>query len=418
MTEPTGQASLVLGGVRSSSAEGPVDVVIRGDRISEIVPAGTAPAAEETIDGRGTWAVPGLVDLHAHLDKTLLGLPFWPNPGGRTVLELAENERRARPGLPGTVQQRVETLLRRLVAFGTSFIRTHVDIDTTAGLSNLIAVQAAGRTFAGRIDIQTVAFPQSGMLRRPGTAELMREAMAAGADVVGGLDPAGVDADPIAHLDAVFDLADRVGAGLDIHLHDPGELGAWQIEQICVRTATLGLQGKVTISHAMALGEVAPARQWELLEQLANNRISIATVAPGRGQMLPVTALHEAGVNLGCGNDGVRDMWNPHATGDMVHRANLLAWRAGYRTDREIALALHAATHGGAVAMGLTGYGIELGNVADLALIPGETVGEVVTTADPARWVVKAGKVVSRPMSGERGRREDEFDGVGRDIRV
>ena len=86
-------------------------------------------------------------------------------------------------------------------------------------------VLATREALAGRVDIQIVAFPQSGLLIRPGTAELLDRALAAGADVLGGLDPCAIDRDPARSLDLLFDLAERHGKPLDIHLHEPGELG-------------------------------------------------------------------------------------------------------------------------------------------------------------------------------------------------
>ena len=74
--------------------------------------------------------------------------------------------------------------------------------------------------------MQIVAFPQSGILREPGAAELLDAAVREGADLVGGLDPQGIDGDAEAHLDIVFGIAERRGVGVDIHLHDRGALGA------------------------------------------------------------------------------------------------------------------------------------------------------------------------------------------------
>ena len=37
--------------------------------------AADGPQGATVVDGRGHLAVPGLVDVHAHLDKTLWGLP-------------------------------------------------------------------------------------------------------------------------------------------------------------------------------------------------------------------------------------------------------------------------------------------------------------------------------------------------------
>ena len=39
------------------------------------------------------------------------------------------------------------------------------------------------------IDVQLVAFPQAGLLTRPGTAGLLEDALRQGVEVVGGIDP-------------------------------------------------------------------------------------------------------------------------------------------------------------------------------------------------------------------------------------
>lgn len=106
--------------------------------------------------------------------------------------------------------------------------------------------------------VDQVAFPQHGLLASPGTAELLEEALASGVRTIGGLDPAGADRDPIRNLDVIFALAERYGARVDIHLHDAGALGAWEIELIVERTASLGLQGRVPDAPADLV--VVPAR--------------------------------------------------------------------------------------------------------------------------------------------------------------
>ena len=133
-------------------------------------------------------------------------------------------------------------------------MRSHVDIDLRVGLRNLEQVLAARDAHRDKVSVQIVAFPQSGIVTSPGAAELLDEAVRAGADLVGGLDPAGYDGDIDGHLDVIFGIADRRGVGIDIHLHDGGLLGVSEIEEIARRTKALGLGGKVTISHAYALG--------------------------------------------------------------------------------------------------------------------------------------------------------------------
>ena len=56
-------------------------------------------------------------------------------------------------------------------------------------------------------------------------------------------------------------LAEVAALGIDIHLHDEGSLGTWELGLICDLTETRGLQGSVTVSHAYGLGEASPAEQ-------------------------------------------------------------------------------------------------------------------------------------------------------------
>jgi cytosine/creatinine deaminase len=390
-------STLLLTGVRPLG--GPArDLLIEAGRITRVGERLAAPDGATVVDGRGHLAVPGLVDAHAHLDKTLWGLLWRPHTAGDGLAALIDNEHRGRAELRRqgvTVAQRAAALLDAYVAAGTSHIRSHVDVDTAAGLDSLHGVMEARDAFADRVQVELVAFPQSGLLVRPGTAELLEAAVRAGADLVGGLDPAGFDQRPVEHLDAVFAIAGRHGCGLDIHLHDGGELGAFTIDLIIERTRALGLAGRVTISHAFALAEVPGARLERLVEGLAGQRISLATVAPGTRPPLPLARLRSAGVAVGLGCDGVRDLWSPWGNGDLLERAALLAWRGGARRDQDLAAALELATAGGAGVLGLDGYGLVPGCWADLALVPAETAAEAVVAHPPRSLVLKRGRVVA-----------------------
>ena len=391
--------SLLLTGVRPLG--GPArDLLVADGKITRVGERLEAPEGATVVDGRGQLAVPGLVDAHAHLDKTLWGLPWRPHSAGDGLTALIDNEHRGRAELRRqgvTVAQRAAGLLAAYVAAGTSHIRSHVDVDTVAGLDSLEGVIEARDAFADRVGVELVAFPQSGLLVRPGTAELPDAAVRAGAHLVGGLDPAGFDQRPVEHLDAVFAIADRHGCGVDIHLHDGGELGAFTIDLIVERTRALGLAGKVTISHAFALAEVPEPRLGRLVEGLADQRVSLTTVAPGNRPPLPLSRLRAAGVTVGLGCDGVRDLWSPWGDGDPLGRAALLAWRAGARRDQDLAAALEVATVGGAGVLGLDGHGLEPGCWADLALVPASTVGEAVVAHPPRSLVLKRGQVVAGP---------------------
>src|SRR5215813_7672408 len=254
-----------------------VDVLVSGGITQRLAPSVTAPEGCPVIDGHGGILLPAFVDGHMHLDKTFWGLPWRLHEAGPTVLERIENERRLRRLLQLAPDVQVERLARQAIGRGTLFIRNHTDIDTEIGLRNFEGVLAVRERLRDVLSIQIVAFPQSGIVNRPGTAELLDRAVKDGADLIGGIDPAGLDGDPKGHLDVVFGIAARHGVGVDIHLHDPGALGALQVCLIVERTRALGLAGKVSISHVFCLGMVDEVELGQLLDMLVEQRIAIMT---------------------------------------------------------------------------------------------------------------------------------------------
>jgi cytosine deaminase len=128
-----------------------------------------------------------------------------------------------------------------------------------------------------------VAFPQAGIVREQGVRELLDAALAEGADLVGGLDPLLYDRDPVSHLDVVFDLAEKHGKGIDIHLHEAGTAGLFSLEEIAARTRAAGMDGQVTVSHAFALNTNPEPEVARVLDVLAEAGVSLTTVAPAKG---------------------------------------------------------------------------------------------------------------------------------------
>lgn len=188
-------ADLVISDVRPWGGEAR-DLVVSGTAITGVVPPGTAPGADRTVDGRGLLALPGLVNAHAHVDKSWWGLPWQPYDGAPGVAgRIAhERDRRGDLGIPGV--EPTSRVLAEMVRHGTTALRTHVDVDLGLGLRGLEVVAEAVAAYDGALSVETVAFPQDGVLRRPGVLDLLDRAAAAGADHVGGLDPATIDRDP------------------------------------------------------------------------------------------------------------------------------------------------------------------------------------------------------------------------------
>jgi cytosine/creatinine deaminase len=383
----------VLRGGRPWGADG--DILISAGVIERIEPDIRAPDAEE-IDVSGRLVLPGLVEAHCHLDKTLYGGAWVPHSAGEALADRIATERRERGPLGVPNVANIVALLERMAAAGTTYVRSHTDIDPALGLSGVEAVRAAVEAMDGRITVEQVAFPQYGVLTNPGTAELLEEALKSGVGTIGGLDPAGFDNDPVGQLDVVFGLAERYGAGIDIHLHDGGTLGTWQLELIAERTAATGLGGRVAVSHAYGLGQADGATQERLAARLAEAGVAIVTAAVYDFPVAPVKKLRAAGVTVACGHDGIRDLWGPYGSGDMLERAMHVAYRSTFRRDEDIELALEAATYGGARLLGLEAYGLTPGAAADLVVLEAGGPAEAVVAHPVRELVVKGGRVIAR----------------------
>jgi cytosine deaminase len=250
--------------------------------------------------------------------------------------------------------------------------------------------------FRDLVTIQIVAFPQSGILRSPGTAQLLDAAIAEGADLVGGLDPVGIDGDLDGHLDAIFAIAERRGVGVDIHLHDSGESGIAQLTAIAHRTEAAGLNGRVAVSHAFALGSVPTDLAERTADLLAEAGVAIMSHGPGGAVMPPLKVLHDHGVEVFGGSDNIRDAWSPFGNGDMLERAMMIGYRANFRHDEELALAFDMVTAAAARVLGIMPYGIEPGAPADFVAVEAGSLAEAVAAHPRRKLVIKAGRIVAK----------------------
>jgi cytosine deaminase len=373
-----------------------VDLRLADGRIAAIEPAGGASPGEAVVDLGGRLLCPAFVDGHIHLDKTLLGLDWQPHSPGDSVAERIAAEKRLRAGLALPLAARATRLIEQVAGFGTTRLRCHVDVDPAIGLSSLHALLELRERYRALIDIQLVAFPQSGILAAPGTAGLLDAAIAEGADLVGGLDPAGIDGDVAGHLDVVFAIAERRGVGIDIHLHDFGRLGCFELRQIAARTKAAGLQGRVAVSHAFALGMIDDAELAATADALAAADVAIMTNGPGPVAMPPVKWLTARGVVVFAGSDNIRDAWSPYGNGDMLERAMLIGYRSGFVADEDLRLAFAMATSIAAQATGAPGHRLEPGAPADLVALDAPHVPAAVVARPPGRLVFKQGRLVAR----------------------
>jgi cytosine/adenosine deaminase-related metal-dependent hydrolase len=372
-----------------------VSIDISGGRIAALRPAGDPVRRGRELDLGGQLVLPGLTDGHVHLDKTLLAMPWRPHRSAPSIRARIEDEKAHRRANPASLVERgAEKLLETALRLGTTSLRTHVDIDEVSKLDTLKEVLELRERWADRVQIQIVAFPQSGVVTCPVAAGYLEEALRMGADFIGGLDPVGIDGDQKGQLDVIFGLAERYGRGLDIHLHDGGEIGLAEIDDIVARTRAAGLEGRTTISHAFALADADPARLDATAKGLREAKVSILSSVPGGDRCPPIPKLRELGVDVFFGSDNIRDCWNPSSVIGMVDRAMLASYRFGLRRDEDIAALLDHVTTIPAQVAGLGEGGVEVGARADLIAFDAAHPPQIIVERQLPNIVIAKGAIM------------------------
>ncbi|KUL94143.1 cytosine deaminase [Bosea sp. WAO] len=371
-----------------------LSIDIAGDQVAALRPNGEdAPEARRSIELGGALVLPGLTDGHVHLDKTLLGVPWRPHQAAASIRARIEAEKDYRRSTRTPLaEQGAEALLEAALRRGTTSLRTHVDIDDVAKLDNLTQLLTLRERWADRMQIQIVAFPQSGILSCAPAAAYLDEALRMGADLIGGLDPVGIDGDRDGHLAIVFALAEKHGRGIDIHLHDGGSEGLDEIDDIIARTRAGGLGGQVTISHAFALADADERHLDATADALRESGVAILSSIPGGDRCPPIPRLRARGVEVFFGSDNIRDCWNPSTVIGMVDRAMLGAYRFGLRRDEDIAALLDHVTTIPSRICGLGAGEIRPGARADIVAFEAPHAPQVIVERQLPSLIVSRGK--------------------------
>ena len=376
---------------------GTADVVLDGDVVAAVLPAGSAPAAstpDAELDLTGFLLLTAPAEPHAHLDKAGSWDLIEPPMGdlGRAVdswvaytATITEED----------VATRARAQVLRMVAQGTTAIRSHVDLqrhaDPLCGVRALVRVR---EELAGLVDLQLVALGHE-----HASDASYEEAMALGVDLVGGAPH--MAEDPLGELHRQLSIAERLGAPVDLHT-DESLHGPVTILELARRVRDW--TQPVTAGHCVRLGTMAPDELAEAVEALLAADVGIVTlpitnlylqgwehpVSTPRG-LTALRALLDAGVRVGAGADNVRDPFNPVGRSDALETASLLV-TAGHLTLDE---ALDAVTDGARSVMSLPEAGPRPGAAAELLAVRGTGPGAVVAEAGPDRYVVHRGRLVA-----------------------
>jgi cytosine deaminase len=398
--------TLLQGGV--DGAGQPLDVLV--DAVSTtIIAAGTALEAsrgDAVLDCSEMTLLPAPAEPHAHLDKAL-SMDRVPNPTGD--LEGACAAWLAyRPGLASQdVAGRARVAAEELIAHGATAIRTHVDVGTGIELRALrplleLRERLRAQGLAALQVVAAVSVPLTGVEGEPSRA-MLRAAMEAGADIVGGAPH--VDLDPLAATRELVAIAEHYDAPIDLHTDECLNVDALSLRELVTAAAAGRLPRGAVASHCVSLGMQTPELQRQIAEEVAAAGVAIVTLpqtnlylqargvacSPSRG-LTAIRALLDAGATLSAGADNVRDPFNPVGRSDPLETAALLVM-AGHLTTHE---AWEAVSSGARRAMGLPAVALQPGAPAEILAARGTSLADAVARASEDRIVIHAGRCVSR----------------------
>jgi cytosine deaminase len=378
------------------------DIGCRDGRIALLGSLAGRPAARE-IAGEGRVVTPGLVDAHIHLDKALLS-DRAPSREGSLAEALRVTAEAKRGFTRDDILARARRTLDMAVRQGTTAMRSHAEIDPIVGLMGFEALATLKREYAPAIDLQLCAFAQEGILKSPGTEALLREALRAGADLVGGVPY--VDPDPRRHVDIVFDLAAEFGVDADFHADFFDEPQHQHARYIAAETVRRGWQGRVALGHMSEMAALPPDEQDALARELARAGVAVIVLpatdlylmgrkdvrSPRRG-LAPIKRLLAAGVTVAAATNNVQNAFTPVGTAGLPLMGFLLSVGAHMGTDAELGQVLEMLTTQPARILRISDYGLGVGSRADLVVWEAERAEQVVSAQRPCRLIVKAGRV-------------------------
>jgi cytosine/creatinine deaminase len=395
---------LLLRRARLPRAQQLQDVGISAGRI--VRPSGDA---RETIDLDGSLVTPALVEPHIHLDAVLTAGDPRPSVTGSLFEGIAIWAERVKRLTVEDVKERVRTVLRWQLANGVQHVRSHVDV-CDPELRALRALVELREEVGDQMDIQLVAFPQEGIYSFDGGENLMRKAVEAGADVVGGIPHYELTREyGERSIRFVMELASERGLLVDIHCDETDDDQSRFLEVLAAETIRLSMAGRVTASHTTAMHSYNNAYAYRLINNVKRAGLNMVTnpldnsVLQGRFDSYPIRRGHTrikellaAGVNVAIGHDSVMDPWYPLGCGDPLQSAFVALHYAQMSGQAELESLFDMITTRPAEALGIRDYGLLEGNAADLVVFAAPSEMDALRLVAPRRLVLRAGKVVAR----------------------
>jgi len=395
---------LVIRNAQLRRKPGRFDIGIQGGNIKAIAPR-IKEKGKRIVDAGGNLVTESFVNTHLHLckvytlemlDSKALTSYHGENMGAAmTAIELAA---RVKEKYNETwIIRNVRKALMSAARNGNTHIRAFADVDSKAKLIGVKALLKAREEFKGIVDVQVVAFPQDGVVREPGTADLIRAAMDLGADVVGGIPWIEfTDADSQSHIDQMMAIAKTYDADISMLVDDAGDPGLRTLEMLAVRTIQEGRIGRSLAHHARAMAlypEPYFRKVAALLKQAGMGVVSDPHTGPLHARVKELLA---EGCLVMLGQDDIADAYYPFGQNSMLEGGFLTVHLLCMTPFPDMETIYDMITVRPAKAINLPNFELKVGAPAHLVVLDAKSVYEALWYHKEPLHVISHGKLVDK----------------------
>jgi cytosine deaminase len=377
------------------------DIAIASGRVEEIVGKAGGSAREE-IDAEGRLVTETFAIAHLHLDKVMTGslaeeaaMQQYQGSGmGGTMTAIEMASKVKEHYVESEIVDRVRKVLTEAEYNGVSHIRAFADIDTKAKLTGVRALLEMRNEFKDRVDLQIVAFPQDGIIREPGTEELLYKSMELGADIVGGIPWIEYTSDDMKrHIDVAFEIAKKYNADIAMLTDDAGDSELRTTEYLATSAIRNDWIGRVAACHARATALYNEVYHRKLCAILKKAEVGVVS-DPHTGPLhVRVRDLLDAGVTVALGQDDVYDAYYTYGRCNVLEIAFLGSHLLWMMTPQDRELLYDMITLNPAKIMRLEGYGLSPGNPANLVVLNARDLREALAYHSEPLYVIRNGVV-------------------------
>ncbi|MFT4146912.1 MAG: cytosine deaminase [Mobilitalea sp.] len=401
---------MVIAGCRIRGREGLYDVTYEKGTFTSIIEQGKKEVPVDAYLAKGRMLMPPFVEPHIHLDCVLTaGIPHYNMSG--TLFEgisTWHEYKTTQPLVVSEIKERAKTALRLMAEHGVQFVRTHVDVTETS-MKGVEALEELKEELKGIIELQTVAFPQNGIMSVRGGKELMIKAMDMGTNCVGGIPHYEFTRElGIQSIQFMFELAEKYDAMVDVHCDETDDEQSRCLESLATEAWQREWGARTVAAHTCAMGSYNDAYCSKLFRLLKESGIRFnscpteSTHLQGRFDSFPkrrgitrIKEIADAGMNIALGQDSIADPWYPIGVGNLL-RVLEMGIHAGHMMGYEdLNHCLDFISINGAKNLCvLESYGIEVGKPANFILLDGKDDYEVIRFQSPVVLSVHNGKTI------------------------